>query len=414
MQHVNDLYIAPNFQGVTFPGTLANGLFTPEEVYPTTAVRVLPGDTSVAQGLQILDNAIHGNLADGNVTTVFGYSQSAVIASEEMTQLQTEGVPSSDVNFVLVGDLAAPNGGLETRFEGLSLPSLGLTLNAETPPDTIYPTDIYSFEYDGYADFPRYPINFLSDLNAVLGVVLLHGNYPNPPADGGSPFLLPGSMTAGPDNPDPCTDCVTNYFMIPETPPLVSLLGDVPVIGGPLQDLLGPDLTYLINLGYGDGSIGYSTPADVPTMFGLFPNVDPGTVFSTLFSDTQQGITNFIADLTGSGPHPLEALALADPLAGLAAGGDPASFTDIINWISSALTSAYSTLLPTADIINALLTSVPAYDFELFVDNLQAGNLLDAIGLPIAADIGIITTFIGIEAEVLIDAIDPSFGLITP
>ncbi len=36
------------------------------------------------------------------------------------------------------------------------------------------------------------------------------------------------------------------------TAPLVALLP------APLQELLGPDLTYLINLGYGDGTLGYS------------------------------------------------------------------------------------------------------------------------------------------------------------
>ena len=62
------------------------------------------------------------------------------------------------------------------------------------------------------------------------------------------------------------------------TPPLVALLRQ------PLQELLGPDLTYLINLGYGDGSLGYSgrdSPANVPTPFGLFPDVSPSTVLST-------------------------------------------------------------------------------------------------------------------------------------
>ena len=69
-----------------------------------------------------------------------------------------------------------------------------------------------------------------------------------------------------------------------------------------LQDLLGPDLTYLINLGYGDGSLGYAvtpdSPADVPTPFGLFPDVSLSTVLSTLATDTQQGITALENDPT--------------------------------------------------------------------------------------------------------------------
>ena len=118
-------------------------------------------------------------------------------------------------------------------------------------------------------------------------------------------------------------DSLTNYYMIDETPPLVALLPQ------PLQDLLGPDLTYLINLGYGDGSLGYSvtadSPANEPTPFGLFPDVSLSTVLSTLATDTQQGITAFDNDL-------------ADPSA-LLASLDPASsgpsFTDLLSALSA-------------------------------------------------------------------------------
>lgn len=36
---------------------------------------------------------------------------------------------------------------------------------------------IYSLQYDGFADFPRYPLNELSSQNAFLGVSFIHGNY---------------------------------------------------------------------------------------------------------------------------------------------------------------------------------------------------------------------------------------------
>jgi hypothetical protein len=38
----------------------------------------------------------------------------------------------------------------------------------------------------------------------------------------------------------------------------------------------------------------------------------------------------------------------------------------------------------------ALGITLPQYDATLFVDGLQSGNLVDAIGLPIAADIGLV------------------------
>ena len=106
---------------------------------------------------------------------VFGYSQSSDIASQEMAQLASSSNPptSGQLSFVLVGDGGNPNGGSVTRFEvpgaPLSLPSFGLTYNTAPTAGSIYPTTVYTQEYDGYADFPQYPIDFLSDLNAELG-----------------------------------------------------------------------------------------------------------------------------------------------------------------------------------------------------------------------------------------------------
>ena len=163
--------------------------------------------------------------------------------------------------------------------------------------------------------------------------------------------------------------------MIDETAPLVSLLPKS------LQDLLGPDLTYLINLGYGDGSLGYSvtpdSPADVATPFGLFPDVSLSTVLSTLATDTQQGITALENDPTA-----------------LTASLDPASsgqsFTDLLSALSADAANPAATLhrprqrdlkcgfdgllhccCRLADIVNALVTSLPAYDLSLFTDNLS-------------------------------------------
>jgi hypothetical protein len=193
----------------------------------------------------------------------------------------------------------------------------------------------------------------------------------------------------------------------PVTPPLVGLLPE------PLQALLGPDLTYLINLGYGDGSLGYSdTPANVPTPFGLFPDVSLSTVLSTLATDTGQGITAFGNEL--SDPAALlpsldpasSGQSLTDVLSALSAdaANPAASLTDIVNGISSAASTAYSTLLPLADIGNALLTSVPAYDASLISDNLANGDILDAVGLPIAANTALDTLAAGFAYEVISNA----------
>ena len=412
-------------------GFYGQGVFTPEGLYPLTAAGVhqlllnYPTDadgypdqsSSVGQGMAILESTIAADTATGNTSTVFGYSQSSTIASYVMEQLAAEGVSQKDVNFLLVADPSNPNGGALERFAGfettsgqtvsdpLSLPSLGFVFDSATPSDD-YVTSIYTLEYDGFADFPRYPINFLSDLNAFLGIALLHGTYLNgaDPALNSGPSaeeianatLLPGSAADG------TADSLTNYYMIDETAPLVSLLP------AKLQELLGPDLTYLINLGYGDGSLGYSdTPADVPTPFGLFPDTSLSTVISTLETDTEQGIQNLISDTDPYTSAALDTtpsgLSFADLLSALEAdaANPAASFTEFVNALSSATSAAYSTLLPLTDIANALVTSLPSYDLSLFTDSLSNGDLLDALGLPIAADTGMGTLFAGFAFAVV-------------
>jgi hypothetical protein len=431
------LYPDLTFYQATAANPFGNGLFTPEGFYPLAGVQTLPLNypaaidgfpslsTSVGQGMAILESTIAADTEAGDTSIVRGFSQSATISSLVMRQLDPSGTPQTgplDPQFLLTGDPSNPNGGLLERFNGfettngdvhsleLNLPSLGVSFDGATPSDD-YVTNIYSLEYDGYADFPRYPLNFLSDVNAFLGIETIHGTYLDLGVGGSGPtaaeianaLLLPGSAL------DSTANSLTNYYMIDETAPLVALLPKS------LQDLLGPDLTYLINLGYGDGTLGYAVtadaPANVPTPFGLFPDVSLSTVLSTLATDTQQGITAFENDLA----NPAALLASVEPASGQSftdllsalsadAANPAASLTDFINALSTAASAAYSTLLPTADIINALVTSIPAYDAALFSANLTAGDLLDAVGLPIAADTALTTLAAGFEVTVLQDA----------
>jgi hypothetical protein len=411
---VNSLYVQPNFPGTIYPGTLADGLVTPEDLYPLTGVHSLPLDTSVSEGVTIVNNSIENNIAAGDVSTVFGYSQSGIIASLEMEQLDPSGTPSPDpVDFVLIGDPMNPDGGFWERFAGLDIASIGATLYGATPADD-FTTVIYTGEYDGVADFPQYPLNLLSDLNAELGFLYVHGTYPDltptqvtPVSDGGDAIQL---MTSGPTE--------TTYYMIPTTDlPLLDPVRDIPVIGNPLADLLQPDLTYLVNLGYGDPLQGWSTgPANVATGFGLFPPFsDIEKLPGLLLSGTEQGIQDFIGDFAGTGPNPvtLSIGSLLDP-SSAALPSDPAtSITDIVNALSSAASALYSALLPTADLINSLVTTIPAYDASIFTDNLAAGNVLDALGLPIAADTGLVSMGALLEISVVADAASTALSDLT-
>jgi PE-PPE domain len=432
------LYPDLTFYQATSTNPFGNGLFTPEGAYPLFGQGVqqlyynypvdtdgLPSlSTSVGQGASILQSSILANQSAGDASTVLGYSQSSTLSGITMQLLDPSGKPMTgplDPQFLLLADPNNPNGGLFERFAGfetlsgqttvdhLNLASLGIGFDGATPSDD-YLTNIYSLEYDGFTDFPRYPINLLSDLNAFLGIEDLHGTYLNGGVDGSGPtaeqianaLLLPGSMASG------TADSLTNYYMIDETAPLVALLPKS------LQELLGPDLTYLINLGYGDGSLGYAvtadSPANIPTPFGLFPDVSLSSVLSNLSTDTEQGIQNM---MSGTDPYAAaldpatsSTTSATDLLSALQAdAADPsATFTEFVNALSSAASTAYSLLLPTTDILNSLVTSLPAWETSIFTDTLSSGDLLDALGLPVAGTAAIGTLAAGFEVTIIQDA----------
>jgi|SRR5271166_846861 len=419
-------------------------LFTPEGYYPII-IKSLPLDVSISQGVQILDTAIKQQLAanpTGSVA-VLGYSQSAVISSLEMENLANPMLnpnppTANQLGFTLLGDLMAPNGGIMARFPGfpngqpLQTPSLGFTFYGATPSNTIYPTNIYTLEYDGYADFPQYPLNFISDLNAVAGIALVHGTYPNI-----NPSALPPGYAIQQLPTSPGYTGVTNYYMIttPNGLPLLEPLRAIPVIGNPIADLLQPDLTTIVNLGYGNPDFGWSQgPANVQTYFGLFPHVSQALIAQDLITGAHQGATAFVSDMSAetsgmslsSLSHPLTSTAgtgAAHLSALTSALSSPDSIIETIqgavtnaaNRISGTAANLYAVALPTADILNTALTVIPAYDVNLFLSGIQqaidgnlVGGLQYALIAPIAADTGLLTFAGGIELEVLLGALGVS------
>ncbi|MEO8815610.1 MAG: PE-PPE domain-containing protein [Mycobacterium sp.] len=413
----------PSFIGQpTFPVSTdnVNPLFTPEGLYPFTGVKNLELDTSAQQGVSILNSTITNQVAAGNPLVVLGYSQSATISSLEMKDLlampQDQQPTAEQLAFVLLGDPSNPNGGLLSRFDFTSLPtvgdklpeltvpSLGITFSGATPAGTPWDTAIYSQEYDGFADFPKYPLNFLADLNALLGILEIHGNYPSLTADQiGTSILLPGSADNPAELPDGSTTAAdaTNYYMIPTHDlPLLDLIRGSS-FGNAIADLLQPDLKIMIDMGYGNldtpadlanGTGGWDTgPANLPTPFGLAPPVDSSALMTALSNGAQQGMTAFTSDLSHMSTTVTDAVTNGATTTALP------SLTDIVNAFSGGLSSLYSALLPTADITNALVTTLPTYDFDLFSQYLSAGDLQDALGMPAAFTTGLTTLAAGFE-----------------
>jgi hypothetical protein len=401
----------------------------------------------VARGLTILNNSIQTSVQNGSTQiNIFGYSQSAAIVSLEMQALDPTNTPGGSLlppgvslNVTLVGDVSNPNGGLLTRFPGLSLPSLGFTFGTATP-DNSFPTRIYTIEYDGFADFPQYPIDFLSDLNAFFGIIYLHGQYP---------FLSPDQIANAIQLTNTVGPTETNYYIVPSQDlpanlqglPLLNPVRAIPVIGNPIADLVQPDLTVLVDLGYGSTTQGWSpNPPNVPTPFGVIPPVTPGQVISALATGTPQGINAFMNDVNAEAPvvaNNLSLSGLTSTGGGIGTGGSgllttltstlssPGSFiaalesanTNIGNGIAFTASTAYSTLLPTADVATALAITVPSYDANLFLNGVEqvvngdpVGGLVYAFGAPLAADTALFTLFGGFEVRVLEHAAQSIIG----
>ena len=132
-------------------------------------------DQSVQAGVADLEAAIAEHPNEHLV--IFGYSQSALIANRVKRKLAEQypaGTTAPDIDFVLGGDPNLPNGGFFARFPGLYLPILDLSFNGPAPTDTQFDTVEITRQYDFMADFPLYPLNGISLLNAVLGFVYVH------------------------------------------------------------------------------------------------------------------------------------------------------------------------------------------------------------------------------------------------
>ena len=198
------------------------------------------------------------------------------------------GTKAPDIDFVLSGDPNLPNGGLLARFPGLYIPILDLSFNGPEPTDTQFDTVVITRQYDGFADFPLYPLNLVADLNAVLGVVYVHL------------YAFDVSLAPDPSTSPPIqsTHGDTNYYFF-ETQDL-PLFGPLRTLGvpEPLIDVVEPFFRVIVELGY-DRSI----PPWEPTPARLIPPLNPAKVAADLVNAIGEGINNAAA-LIGA-PAPL-------------------------------------------------------------------------------------------------------------
>jgi hypothetical protein len=263
----------------------------PASFFPvTTGYLTAPTfDQSVGEGLANLESK---PVQQGDV--IFGFSQGAVVASEYKGKH-----PNQGVTYVLVENPDRPNGGILARFDGVSIPILGVTANGATPATSDKTIDI-SRQYDGWSDFPAYPLNVVADANAILGIYYLHGKTQSDVESGELTALRENAPAGGNMYYQNDTSTNTEYYLIPtdRLPLLMPFEGIVPE---PILDAADPPLRVIVELGYDRSDYGK------PTTAGIAPAVNPVTVATDLANATGDGINKGLAGSGVATPNLLSA-----------------------------------------------------------------------------------------------------------
>jgi PE-PPE domain-containing protein len=272
------------------------GAVTPEEFYPT--VGTISFNQSVARGQQNLDNCLKGldctytrtSPQSGTVTApfapdtdyLFGYSQSATIVTLQKREMAAHPNDYPDtVFFDVIGNPNRPNGGFVSRgLDGFTIPFLDVTLSGPTPTDTPYLTDDTARQYDGLVDSPVNPLNFLSDVNALMGAALIHGDYFGPTV--GQPILQ-----------DEYGD--TTYYLIPTpTLPLLIPVEQIPTVGPFVAAVFDAPTRVLVEAGYNRTK----SPGE-PTTWDYFYTPNPVALATNFLVAIPTGLDDAISQAAG-------------------------------------------------------------------------------------------------------------------
>ena len=263
-------------------------VYTPEEFFPTYGSMTF--DDSVAVGRANLGNCLRGApcvahiYPDGPGTTsdyvVFGYSQSAVVASLAKRDLinNPEGAPVGTSSVLLANPMRGNGGILARGPEGLTIPFLEITFYGATPTNTCQTTDGPCYrtvdvaqQYDALGgDFPVEPLNFLALANSIAAFVYLHGDVPNVGMD---EALYQGQKGD-----------TTYYLIAAEILPILRPLQD---IGVPKAILLVADAPMRVMI---EKAYARDVNPGEPTPFRFLPSGNPITYIGNLAGSIPVGI----------------------------------------------------------------------------------------------------------------------------
>lgn len=210
---------------------------------------------------------------------IAGQSQGAVVASQYKV---AHPIPAQATTYLLISNPGRPNGGFLERFNGLRIPILDVTMTGATPNVGGITYDV-GRQYDGWSDFPKYPLNVLSTINAIAGIVYLHG-VQNQVAQ------VDFAVLNDPSKTDIVVDGDTTYYTVAtdRLPMLKIFEGFVP---SPILTALDAPLRVIVEWGY-DRASNPGTPAGLT----LLRVADPVQDAANLTQAIRVGLDNGIAE----------------------------------------------------------------------------------------------------------------------
>lgn len=400
----------------TFAGYSFQGLTTPEQFCPFVCIPGQPPmdfGVSLNTGVGLLDQAILAPLLAGDNVTVFGYSQSAAITTIEMNSLianaGTAGYPTLDqlgnMHVVLIGDPNNPIGGILDRFEfpgDQHLPFVNIPLSLEATPTDHIASDIYTGEYDGWANFPQDPTNLLAVINALIGILTVHPYYPDYTAE-----QLASAVNVG-------TIGDANFYMIPQNLPILQFMFNGGTAGQFFGDFFSPWARLFIDWGYGN--------AGDPEVNGLY-RIPAGDFINGSAYQQAFGVAGGPWAMTPTGELYDGSSAMGlfermDPLQMLA-GVQNALIQSLVGPWADVAAAASGGVLTAGDIgtitgITDFLQTITGYDLVNSLDQFLINGwsaLADALNLGAVLGPDALLSGVGVPGDGLLDLIGAGFSV---
>jgi len=170
---IDDMMMKPILGGA-FANQPRVGVEWPAQAGPYSGKNDLTLGASIAKGIPNLDKAIDDAVANlakpGEKVTVVGLSAGSLVVNEVMREWMKEGVmpDPKDVTFIVVEDSSRQELIKDAKY------SSKYDYTYQPPPITPFNVVVITGEYDGMADMPDRPWNFLAMANAMAGAIVVH------------------------------------------------------------------------------------------------------------------------------------------------------------------------------------------------------------------------------------------------